>query len=1223
MKQGSIRRKVLLLLAGTLTLAFALVAITLSWLINRQHHQQSAQTAHTLLRELGTRLTDQRTHLVANAHALARRGDIIATLALLTDYASPETDRATIYDSEKRKLATELRENVATLRIDALSVYDGNGLLVAFAGKKSSADGFISQVAGIGTHHEGKSYLLGTSATGADWTEIALPEGTPRQAQDFGLPDAPLGRELRSQQNHLTFEAIAPVLRPRGGENKRVGWVRIAYTFAPDDLNALARQRNMALDPLFSGNFAVDNRYGLKPEQFANSPDILDTGLELAKPEAPQHPQYYLDTAALTLAGNEQVWFVTALDRATAQNEQRNTLAVVLAVLVGSLLLTIPLANWAGRRWISTPFDNLSAGVQAYAQGELDTPIKLRTGDEFEAIATNINQMASALRLRESAIREEKERWQFALEGADHGVWDWNPQTREIFFSPMWKHMLGYADDEIANTLDAWRVLLHPADLLEVRKAVGRHFRGETNNYQTSYRVRAKDGSYRWVLAVGRVLKRDAAGQPLRLIGTNTDITEQRHAAEKLEQLMVELKNSEARYRGFFTESKAVMLLIDPADGRIIDANPAASNFYGYSHDEMLALRSVDINPLNHDEVTAEMLQAQQEGREHFIFPQRLKNGEFRTVEVYSGPYIHDGRLVLYSIIHDITGRVEAERAIREAATVFSATSEAIMITDAAGVIKRVNPAFTITTGYTAEEAVGQTPRLLKSGHQDADYYAAMWQQLLATGRWEGEVWNRRKNGEVYPEWQIISAVRDAAGVVVEYVSIFIDITQRKRSEAELAYRANYDALTGLPNRNLLAERLGQALKQARREDTLVAILFLDLDLFKQVNDTLGHAIGDRLLQSVAERLHHCVRETDTIARQGGDEFVVLLANIEDTVAAAAVADKIIARMAEPFAFDGNEVHIGASIGITLFPNDGDDIETLFRNADLAMYRAKNAGRNNAQFFTMAMTTAAVERRMLETDLRVALARREFVLHYQPIIDLGTGGIIGAEALLRWLHPQRGLVGPDNFIPLAEETGLIREIGTWVFAECCRQLVAWQAAGHQLTMAINVSVRQLPDALSVKHILSTLAQHELSPRQIVLEITEGVLLVDSPAIQEWFVAAGEAGLKLAIDDFGTGYSSLAYLKRFPVHHVKIDRGFVRDMASDPADRALVEAILAMARSLCLSVVAEGVETAEQADLLRLSACKYAQGYHFSRPLTAAAFNAQLVPPGPSNSLAGN
>jgi diguanylate cyclase (GGDEF)-like protein/PAS domain S-box-containing protein len=582
-----------------------------------------------------------------------------------------------------------------------------------------------------------------------------------------------------------------------------------------------------------------------------------------------------------------------------------------------------------------------------------------------------------------------------------------------------------------------------------------------------------------------------------------------------------------------------------------------------------------------------------------------------RYYEIYALPLEGSGKRRQLSLIHDVTERLAAERGMREAATVFEATNEAIMVTDAKGIIKRINPAFTAVTGYSAEEAVGQTPRLLKSGRHDDTHYAEMWSNLLTEGRWEGEVWNRRKNGEIFPEWQVISTVKDAQGRPVEFVSLFIDITQRKRSEAEIAYRANYDALTGLPNRNLLTERLGQALKQARREHARVALMFVDLDLFKQVNDTLGHPVGDRLLQSVGERLRLCVRETDTVARQGGDEFVVLLPDVDDTAAASLVADKMIVQLSAPFLIDNHEVHIGASIGITLYPDDGHDVETLFRNADLAMYRAKDAGRNNAQFFEMAMTAAAQEHRTLETDLRGALARKEFALHYQPVIDLSGGHIVGAEALLRWRHAQRGNVPPDQFIPVAEDSGLIRDIGWWAFDTACRQLATWQADGHAISMAVNVSVRQLPEGLPVERILSALFQYGLKPQQIVLEITESVLLADSAPMQKWFDAVSASGLQLAIDDFGTGYSSLAYLKRYPVHHVKIDRSFIRDMAENATDRALAEAILAMAHSLGLSVIAEGVETYEQADLLVARNCEHAQGYLYSRPVPAEEFTALL------------
>lgn len=806
------------------------------------------------------------------------------------------------------------------------------------------------------------------------------------------------------------------------------------------------------------------------------------------------------------------------------------------------------------------------------------------------------------------------ERWEAVLEGTGHGLWSLDPGSGEVRFSSDWWRALGYGQNEVPGTLAAWRALTHPEDQPQVRRAFETLLgsSGE-ERVEIDYRLRTRTGEYRWVHTAARLI-RDASGRPRRLIGIISDITARHEAEQRLAKMSQLAKEGETRFQHFFQNAQAAMLLFDLADGRIVDANPAACSFYGYAHDELVALRITDLNETSQEEVDTELARSLASGRGQVIQRHRLKDGTLRHVEVYASPVRHDGRLLVDAIIHDVSDRIEAERSLREAAAVFEATHEAIVITDANGVIRRVNQAFTRMTGYSAAEAIGQTPRLLKSDLHDDQFFATIWERLRDQGRWEGEVRIRRKNGEVFPVWQIISAVPGPRGGTAGYVALAVDITQKKHDEDEIAFRANYDPLTGLPNRNLLAERLGQALKKARRESSRVAVMFVDLDFFKQVNDTLGHAIGDRLLQLVAERMRLCVRETDTIARLGGDEFVILLTDIGESAPAGNVAEKIIAQMNEPFDIEGNEIHIGASVGITLFPDDGRDIDTLFRNADLAMYRAKALGRNNAQFFEPALTTAAVDRRTLENDLRGALSRHELHLHFLPLVDLANNRIAGAEVLLRWQHPQRGLIEPAKFVPLAEETGLIREIGAWAFDEACRQLRAWEAAGHHLMLAINISARQLPDALSVKHILAVLAKYGLSPRQIVLEITERTLLAEMPAIQQWFTAAGEAGLHLAIDDFGTGYSSLAYLKRFPVHLVKIDKSFVKNMESDASQRALVEAILAMAHSLGLSVVAEGVEALNQASLLRERDCELAQGFLYSQPLPAGEFAELLKKP---------
>jgi len=572
---------------------------------------------------------------------------------------------------------------------------------------------------------------------------------------------------------------------------------------------------------------------------------------------------------------------------------------------------------------------------------------------------------------------------------------------------------------------------------------------------------------------------------------------------------------------------------------------------------------------------------------------------------VFNPPETEEAGVI--SVVQDVTERKRYEENLRVADTVFQTAADAIMVTDATGVIKSVNPAFSAVTGYAPEEAIGSTPRLLKSGRHDGRFYAAFWRSLSETGRWSGELWQRRKSGDVYPVWETVAAVRSPEGRIVEYVAFFNDISARKRAEQEVFYRANYDLLTGLPNRGLLLERLEQAVKQARRYGGQMALMFVDLDRFKQVNDTLGHSLGDRLLCQAATRLEACVRETDTVARQGGDEFVLVLPNITGAEDAGIVAAKIIARLAEPFDLGGNLVRIGASVGVALYPSHGDNSEDLVRHADLAMYQAKLAGRNTYRMYEPAMTDELNRQLLLESDLRLALEREEFALHFQPILEVASGRLAGAEALLRWYHPQRGAVAPGEFLPLAEETGLIRDIGSWALEQACRTLVHWRDNGLEIPVALNLSNAQVLRGWSAEALRDLLAHHRLAPQALVFEIAEDVLLADGAHTRQWLESIRRLGVRLDLDDFGTGYSSLSCLKRFPIDRVKIDLSFVRDMERDPADRSLVEAILSLCRILQLDVVAEGVETREQFDLLRDLGCGCAQGFLFSPPVAADEF----------------
>ncbi len=549
-----------------------------------------------------------------------------------------------------------------------------------------------------------------------------------------------------------------------------------------------------------------------------------------------------------------------------------------------------------------------------------------------------------------------------------------------------------------------------------------------------------------------------------------------------------------------------------------------------------------------------------------------------------------------------------AEAAQRLAATVFSASAEGICITDAEQRILSVNPALLALSGYTEHELIGQTPRIFSSGRHDADFYQAMWEHILAVGVWRGEVWSRRKNGEIFPEWLTITAVRNAGGEVTHYTGTFFDISERKQWEQDIHFLAHHDALTKLPNRTLLDDRIRQAIAKSKRNDDHMAVLFLDLDHFKLINDTLGHDTGDRLLEQLAQRLTEVLRSTETVARLGGDEFVIVIPELAAVRRVAVVARKVLEVVAAPYLLEGSSLHVTPSIGISVYPEDGDDAATLLRNADTAMYHAKEQGRNNFQFFTQAMNQSVQERVTIENDLRLAIERGEFLLHYQPQVDCRSGEVIGMEALIRWQHPQRGLIAPDRFITIAEETGLIVPIGEWVLGEACRQARRWQLGGHPgLRISVNLSARQFQQRDLSARISAMIHASGIDPASLELELTESMLMIDPEKATAVLHQLAAAGVKMAIDDFGTGYSSLAYLKRFPVTRLKIDRSFVRDLANDSNDAAIVDAVVAMATSLKMEVIAEGVETIAQLDYLEAHGCHAIQGYYYSSPAVAESF----------------
>lgn len=569
-------------------------------------------------------------------------------------------------------------------------------------------------------------------------------------------------------------------------------------------------------------------------------------------------------------------------------------------------------------------------------------------------------------------------------------------------------------------------------------------------------------------------------------------------------------------------------------------------------------------------------------------------------------------------ISQDISERKKAEERLRLTQRVVDETVEGIIITNADTVIVDVNPAFSNITGYARDEVIGHKPNLMSSGRHDKLFYKELWNQLLHTGQWTGEIWDRRRNGEIYPKWLSISAIYDEFNQVANYVGVFSDISQVKETERQLEHMAHYDALTGLPNRILFQDRLRRALVRHRRHGQKGALLFIDLDRFKQVNDTLGHEKGDDLLIEATARLLDCVREDDTVARLGGDEFTVVLNELEDAERARDVAERIIHRLEDPFTLSGNEAFISASIGIVLFPADGDNIETLTRNADMAMYEAKNKGRATYTFFNESMNARILERMTLETGLRAASINDELRLFYQPKLDIRNGRIVSTEALVRWMHPERGLLSPDLFIPLAEETGLILDIGRWVMVEACRQARLWiDEHGLTLPVAINISARQFADPFLADDIARAMDQYALEPFMIAIEITESMIMGDVDRAVAVLQRLKRLGLHISIDDFGTGYSSLNQLRRLPVDELKIDRTFVKDIPENTGDMEIVTAVLAMAKSLNLSVVAEGVETLAQLDFLREQGCEQAQGFLIGRPVEGHVLPLYLRDDGPN------
>ncbi|RTE66300.1 EAL domain-containing protein [Amphritea opalescens] len=657
--------------------------------------------------------------------------------------------------------------------------------------------------------------------------------------------------------------------------------------------------------------------------------------------------------------------------------------------------------------------------------------------------------------------------------------------------------------------------------------------------------------------------------------------------------------------------SPTIIAITDP-DGAIEYVNASFENITGYSRDEVIGqnprvLKSGD-TPDNEYEAMWEILV--DGGTWTGEFHNKHKDGTLYWEYASISPLINEDGAITHFIAlkRPITDEKAAQEKLRLASDVFSSAAEAIMVTDRNSRIQMVNPSFEQITGYQQSEVLGRTPAILKSGKHSEHFYKTVFEELEAKCFWEGEIWNRRKNGELYPQWVVISSRFDPQGDLEGYVALFSDITKRKHNEAVIIHQANYDALTGLPNRNLFEDRLNQAIAFSERSQTKAALLYLDLDRFKYVNDTFGHYTGDLLLQQVAERLQACVRKSDTVARLGGDEFAIIVPELEKLSTIDNIADKALHALSLPYQLDGHEAYISCSIGIAIYPDNGAISEKLVINADNAMYKAKEAGRNTRDYFNEDMNEDSRKRSLLEQNMYKALERGEFYLVYQPIWSTDGQNIESVEALIRWLHPERGTISPLEFIPLAEESALIHSLGEWIIQESCRfvkqlRTCFGEAPVEIPKVSINISSAQFLRGNVADILNRELAALSLNGTDILVEITESALMMDQKRIYSQLDNIVSQGIDIAIDDFGTGYSSLSYLKKYPVKRLKIDKSFIDDLVTDKDDQALVSGIISLANSLSLKTIVEGVETQEQLDILRQYGSPMIQGYLLAKPMT--------------------
>jgi diguanylate cyclase (GGDEF)-like protein/PAS domain S-box-containing protein len=875
--------------------------------------------------------------------------------------------------------------------------------------------------------------------------------------------------------------------------------------------------------------------------------------------------------------------------------------ATVLAVQLAVSLLLITLLL---KRRLVAPLRHLMGFSDRLSHGQFDTPLALQTSDELGRLGSQMERMRIAIGELFTDIGMREERFRTIVTQVPGAVFRARPGGSVDFVSDAIEGITGYpASRFVSEATSRWADIICPEDRRAYYHAV-KDAVASARPYEVEYRIVDANGIERWLLESGQPVGFEGQ-EAFWVDGIISDISERKDNEMRIEALLAE--------QGAVLDN-VMFGILHTRERRVVSTSRRFDALFGYDEGELVGHSVAVLFPSVGDFERALANSLPSLAQDAYFSAERQyrrRDGSLFWCLV-SGRALDPGRpdAGIIWVYTDITERRQAEEKLRLSATVLEHIADGVMVLDVHGRIVATNPAYTQITGYTEAEALGTQSNLTRDTGQDEAFHEVLWRDLAETGFWRGETWNRRKNGEAYLEWLTVSAVRDDEGAVTHYVCVFSDITKVKESQDKLDHMAHHDPLTGLPNRLLFHDRLQHAIVRAARSGLRLAVLFIDLDRFKTVNDTLGHHVGDELLKQVAGGLAGSLREDDTLARLGGDEFIVLLEDIDGEHGAHLVAEKLMALFERPLQVAGHELFVTGSVGISLFPQDATDLNILIRNADVAMYQAKARGRNGYQFYAPSMDGEGIERLRMEALLRRAIERDEMRIVYQPQVDLGDGSaggrLVGVEALVRWHNAELGEVAPSRFIPLAEDIGFIGQLGAWVLEEACRQMVAWDRAGLAVPkMAVNLSGRQFDRGSIADLVGDVLRETGLAPRRLQLEVTESVIMNTGYALAT-INELHALGVELAIDDFGTGYSSLAYLKQLPVQTLKIDRSFIRDISSgagsDANDEAIAIAIIQLGKSMALSVIAEGVESEEQGAFLLRHGCTLAQGYLYGRPM---------------------